>query len=370
MDGFACGVCGKWFWNDVSLEQHKEAKNHFKEDLGSKREVKKHLDQLEGGGVKKHLDDVGSKSGGGRKGKKMQCRYCEFSGAVQADVDGHVHLAHPFLYCNQCIFRSRVQDELDSHTEQYHTSWNCKLCGKAFNNERGLQAHTRAVHSYPCQYCEEVFGSEEEVIVHEEIQHGKFGCGYCENTFSTDKARVQHEKAAHQQVICEECNKSFRSQSALSNHRSAVHEKRGKVGRSWSLKIEDAPKYFQLPEDIKGHWVRREEWELPPPPQWLSLEKAKDRKEKSFGLFECGKCRSVWPSAHAWKVFHQDCIKCKRPVRPKFMWLNDPDQPRKRTEKIKKRHREELCEACRRGLRCQAQVEYEELVDRFSWLAF
>uniref|UniRef100_A0A7S4IQ06 3CxxC-type domain-containing protein n=1 Tax=Vannella robusta TaxID=1487602 RepID=A0A7S4IQ06_9EUKA len=69
---------------------------------------------------------------------------------------------------------------------------------------------------------------------------------------------------------------------------------------------------------------------------------------KSFGYFQCD-CTSRWTSAHAYKLYKQDCKKCEHSTLPKFMWVSKDIRNTTKVEKTAKPHHYSRCEACKLG---------------------
>ena len=100
----------------------------------------------------------------------------------------------------------------------------------------------------------------------------------------------------------------------------------------------DEPPMFAPPFDgVEGEWIPRELF----------------RGNKSFGGFVCN-CGKTWVSAHAQKVYRQQCKTCKTGYLPTVMWQND-NRSRKSvglvevSDRLKGHHESSLCEACKRG---------------------
>ena len=72
-------------------------------------------------------------------------------------------------------------------------------------------------------------------------------------------------------------------------------------------------------------------------------------KKRSFGIFECSKCKRKWRSACSWANKYQECINCVSEVYPHKQF------PLKRNNKkdISRRpHQEQLCQKCKKLRRC------------------
>lgn len=71
-------------------------------------------------------------------------------------------------------------------------------------------------------------------------------------------------------------------------------------------------------------------------------------RNKSFGHFQCQRCKSRWSSAHAFKAYGQQCKKCKRMEQACCMWENtESDRPRdvaEEEEGEQRPHRSDLCQ--------------------------
>lgn len=76
------------------------------------------------------------------------------------------------------------------------------------------------------------------------------------------------------------------------------------------------------------------------------------RGKKSFGGFVC-ECGASWVSAHAQKLFKQQCKTCKKGYLPDVLWQNANPKPGARSVEVSDRlnghHLTALCEACKRG---------------------
>ena len=83
-----------------------------------------------------------------------------------------------------------------------------------------------------------------------------------------------------------------------------------------------------------GYWIIRDNFD----------------REKSFGYFECNKCKNMhWKSAHAYRDFKQGCRSCDTETLPGYMWDNMPIFKKKPTKLIGP-HDSDRCEACREGV--------------------
>merc|ERR1712100_352199 len=106
---------------------------------------------------------------------------------------------------------------------------------------------------------------------------------------------------------------------------------RGKgKGKSREPRVPDAP------VDSAGKWVLREDFPL----------------KKSFGFYAC-RCGRTWTTAHAQKEYRQGCKGCDTDCYPYYMWLNDPNGPRRERadrDELDGPHDFERCEACRKGV--------------------
>eukprot|EP01124_Arcella_intermedia_P032409 TRINITY_DN7555_c0_g1_i2.p1 TRINITY_DN7555_c0_g1~~TRINITY_DN7555_c0_g1_i2.p1 ORF type:complete len:468 (-),score=100.94 TRINITY_DN7555_c0_g1_i2:63-1466(-) len=372
-----CEFCERWLKSEKGLQAHINALHPFCCDFCDfqcklEEEILLHLKERHwkcGGcwgvfGSEKEMLEHAKLCGSvaEKKEKSWTCGYCSFKGQSQSELDihlqkdhtwkceycaqvfkieavllKHVQTAHPDHHCNYCSFKSQVQAELKLHIQEKH-HWECEHCHKLFKFEKGLLDHTQALHAYfNCDYCAFKSKIKEELDLHFEESH-TWNCQSCDKTFHTEKSLQLHTKAVHTFFTCPECSKNFKSPNALAQHQKAVHSTN--QSRK-SLQLEDIDRILHL--DAEGTWVERENW-----------KSKKGKKEKSFGIFECSACDNVWPSAHAWKSLHQDCVSCNSKNLPKFMFINAQDREReeKDDEKIKNPHKSHLCEACRMGLNC------------------
>lgn len=180
--------------------------------------------------------------------------------------------------------------------------WKCHKCNKMFHTELGRDHHVRDVH-------------------------GTVDCHECNKSFSTKEALNQRIHAKHGSVDCLLCNKGFKSKEALEQH---MADKHGGGSRPHRHHSHDSPH-----PGIQGYWVRREDFD----------------GSKSFGRFQCIKCKKQWGSAHAYKMYKQGCQRCELRSLPCCLWVNtresrhysddeDDDGP----------HDSRRCEACRLGV--------------------
>ena len=173
------------------------------------------------------------------------------------------------------------------------------------------------------------------------------GCPVCSRSFGNPSAlRMHMEATAHRPFFCSRCNRIFASQQDLDTHNSAkhqnvnaVHKKRKKAkpaDNQYTLSIDS----LEAPVDTPGMWLSRQEF----------------NGEKSFGAFQCLKCKKTWISAHAFKAYKQGCQTCEREELPLYMWQNlrarhdqdifyDEDN-----DEVNRPHDQQRCEACRRGV--------------------
>ena len=120
---------------------------------------------------------------------------------------------------------------------------------------------------------------------------------------------------------CYQCNKNFQSKNALWQHKNSKHPE---------IKHKHDP-----PHNIEGYWTSRKNF------QGL----------KSFGRFQCPKCKKKWGSAHAFKKYKQGCQRCERKSLPCCMWVNTGnDSDFDRDDKNDGPHDSARCEACRYGV--------------------
>jgi hypothetical protein len=92
---------------------------------------------------------------------------------------------------------------------------------------------------------------------------------------------------------------------------------------------------LKAPVEAPGRWVLRDEFP----------------GRKSFGCFECKRCRVYWTSAHAQKQYLQACKRCNTWALATYMWVNDERNfERRDCHKNRDRpHDSDRCMACRVG---------------------
>ena len=173
---------------------------------------------------------------------------------------------------------------------------------------------------------------------------GPHSCSRCNRTFATKSASDMHSRDAHPPAYeCKECNRKFRSEQAWRAHNLDKHgrggdtrNRNGGARKSRQLHVHPPPH-----EDIEGYWVQTSDFE----------------GQKSFGRFQCKKCKKQWGSAHAFRDYKQGCQRCETKSFPCCLWVNtgDNNERQERDDDNDGPHDSKRCEACRHG-RCSFQV--------------
>jgi len=231
------------------------------------------------------------------------CKYCNRTFTNKGALTHHKNTVHPPVYqCQHCNRTFATEAAIDQHINTVH-SHDCQHCNHTFATEAGLDQHINAVHSHECQLCN--------------------------RTFVTEAGLDQHTNAVHS-LACQLCNRTFATNGALEQHANAIHVNQRRNRRRKSLQIND----LDPPVSSKGYWIEREYY----------------HKNKSFGAFECQRCRKTWISAHSFTVYRQGCQRCENKSLPKFMWINEENNDDKvKSDNTDGPHDSARCDACLAG---------------------
>jgi len=174
-------------------------------------------------------------------------------------------------------------------------------------------------------------------------------CPDCTKFFTNQRALEQHAAAVHTPLKyrCLKCDKAFKSSAAMSMHSQAVHS--STKSRNFRVKDYDDSKVSlswrpDPPIDCHGRWVYREKF----------------RGTKSFGFFLCKTCKKQWISAHAFRIYKQECQRCETSNFSIFLWENLEKRCFDEADSVlseKGPHDMGRCEACRKGL-CSYSLKY------------
>ncbi|KAL4705033.1 hypothetical protein ACJJTC_009821 [Scirpophaga incertulas] len=115
----------------------------------------------------------------------------------------------------------------------------CKFCDKSFMKSHHYTRHVRMKHresfraprprrseNYRCEQCEEVFGTQDELIYHSAIHATQnLTCPLCQEKFEDVDAVTAHIKSHvnGMEFMCDLCELIFTSKEKLDNHLTIVH---------------------------------------------------------------------------------------------------------------------------------------------------
>ena len=126
-------------------------------------------------------------------------------------------------YCRFCYEHFDDEDDLEEHNDDEHGY--CSLCDKVcpvisclyitmlnsliisqlFKTEEGLHQHSRQVHRYYCEDCEEVYGSEWALTQHYIQSSDHHYCRFCDENFDDEDDLDEHNNDEH--GYCSSCDK-------------------------------------------------------------------------------------------------------------------------------------------------------------------
>ena len=169
----------------------------------------------------------------------------------------------PLYSCSQCDHRFQRPSILEYHTNRIHQKVggsknkteqiNCRHCPETFKHIKSAKAHSLEVHKIPymildrtrmqykCSLCYQLFRRNRYLQNHIQSMHQnelfylnqapceenlKFKCSQCENMFVSENSLVIHLKRGHGQTdgYCKLCYLKFKKSSALQKHKKVLHK--------------------------------------------------------------------------------------------------------------------------------------------------
>ena len=123
-------------------------------------------------------------------------------------------------------FNSNIADEeteyiawdkfYEENSKYFITQFYCPHCDDEWGTRPSLDEHIELIHKVECQYCNEVFYSDEKLDEHEKIH--KLTCEHCEYETYEQEELDKHIKLNHTEE-CEYCDEVFVSYSELNKHK-------------------------------------------------------------------------------------------------------------------------------------------------------
>ena len=126
-------------------------------------------------------------------------------------------------YCPQCVKYFPSTKALINHSEAVH--YFCADHRRYFNSYEGLCSHYKAKNDhYYCEFCDELFGDEEDLMEHGDDFH--WTCETCTLIFKDRDELMDHDEEEH--IYCRQCDRHFNRQRDLDTHlnHSAYHQPR------------------------------------------------------------------------------------------------------------------------------------------------
>ena len=224
---FMCDICGKTFFAQTSLVQHKvrhTSVRPFNCELCSKSF--KTLPVL-----KQHQRNLHIDSG------PYPCKVCDKYFGTKAARNSHMkaHSGNKPFVCGNCGRGFRFEHQLLSH-ELTHSDSKlhvCDICEKNFKTKFALNQHKQthlANTEFLCETCGKSFKTRRSLRLHEAThsESRQHVCEICEKSFKTNIALYSHKvtHTDHKNFICETCGKAFKRRSELKKHEARHSESR------------------------------------------------------------------------------------------------------------------------------------------------
>ncbi|XP_045469998.1 zinc finger protein 37 homolog isoform X2 [Harmonia axyridis] len=169
-----------------------------------------------------------------KRRRKFKCDKCSEEFKNYPRLRMHVEKVHLIVESNEMNDTDKLPDiEKSQAKNEYEDDSSRTLLGTCINsefeatNDNTKDASDGNKQSLSCEQCNDLFNSEEDLIVHLESSHqnGKrFKCPECNRAFSYAKTFEMHLQRHKKGIFsCEVCLKKFNHASSLIYHRNAEH---------------------------------------------------------------------------------------------------------------------------------------------------
>ena len=200
---YGCNNCKKGFLSKTSLDYHKTKKCHVSR-LFTCRSC-----QMKFNTYAQYLVHRRAEKSIPEPEGKLQCPFCKVF-ISRKNMSRHWAISHgisrlnqsfveePRYTCSVCKKTFTRKDHLDRHLlchesiqEPCHV---CPTCKEKFTRKDKMDRHISTKHTYKCKQCMCLFGSEEELKLH---QGTHLLCNVCNKTFKEKKYLTQHTNTVH-----------------------------------------------------------------------------------------------------------------------------------------------------------------------------
>ncbi|XP_075145693.1 enhancer of variegation 3-9 [Haematobia irritans] len=166
--------------------------------------------------------------------RDMECHICgkTFKNSTPSRFKFHLkwHNINKHVKCTQCGFVCSSRQSLKEHKRAVHTKINCKICGKCVIAKK-MKSHLRQhqiLSQFPCEYCTDVFQSNEDREnhiwqVHGNVDNEEPTCTTNESLSEIHDNHNASNELVHVTILCAHCDEKFAKQSDLQDHVREVH---------------------------------------------------------------------------------------------------------------------------------------------------
>ncbi|KAL4080058.1 hypothetical protein V8B97DRAFT_1929751 [Scleroderma yunnanense] len=151
-----------------------------------------------------------------RDAHSLYCYYCTHQFSTDTLRHQHELAQHPI--------HKRSQGRLAQHQQDVRAKVKCDYCPRTFKRIEFLNQHKAVKHptAYKCVHCDYILPSAEFLLAHNRDMHASFECDYCEDIFESDEDRDQHQ-TIHLTHYCDSCDWVFYTSEVLEQHKHDRH---------------------------------------------------------------------------------------------------------------------------------------------------
>lgn len=210
----------------------------------------------------------------------LKCEFCDIEFTRRDNYTKHVKDHHQLL-CGHCKKTFTLKVLLLEHLREAHPDglnitnkkaierisnapkvYSCKVCRNYFQSQALLDRHSKYLHRFPCELCDQRFDQRYELTEHMKKRHfvgsamGKeatqlitFKCDFCKKLFKTQLLLHKHMQLMHK-FQCEICKVQFGESIPFKSHMREEHF-------SWSelVECELCERLFQTASYLDDHLI-------------------------------------------------------------------------------------------------------------------